>query len=997
MRTRTLLTLLFVAWLPVLAASADDDARSFGLEARVPFTTSRIVGTPEPPPPYTVKRAFPDLEFKNPVYIAQEPGTDRFLVGELSGKIYAFTKETPDTESRELFLDIGRELYAFSFHPQYQENGYVFAFSPTDPKDTADAADKKSRVSRFQATQSVPRSCRAETETIIVEWPAGGHNGGEAIIGPDGYLYISTGDSTSGSDLKSTGQGVDDLLSVIMRLDVDQAADGKPYAIPPDNPFIEYPGARPEIWAFGFRNPWRMSFDARTDRLWVGDVGQDLWEMIWLVERGGNYGWSVQEGTYPFHPQKPSGPGPILPPVVEHHHTECRSITGGYVYYGDKFPELEGVYFYGDYEYGMIWGVRSDGQQATWNEVLANTALRIASFGVSRAGDIYLLDHPSGEVYELARATTTDASKSFPRRLSKTGIFTSVKDHKVAPGVIPYSVNTPQWLDNADKERFTAPVGDSKIEFVERSGNASTWGFADGSVNVETISLEMEVGNPLSRRRVETRITVKDENHWLGYSYVWNDEQSDASLVESRGRDIELTVQDPSVVGGVRKQTWHIPSRNECMVCHSRAAGFVLGLRTVQMNRVYDYGQVPDNQLRTLNHIGLFSKPLKKSPAEYDAIPDAYDVDGKLDARARAYLHVNCSVCHVSDGGGNARFESNYFQELEKTKLTEPAIHGTFGLTDAKIIAPGDPFASVLFYRLSKWGRGRMPHVGSNLHDERGLDLIYDWIAQLPAAPSGENEPGEASADNPHRLGVDAVAELLHSARQMPDVQRDAAIQELVESTRGALMLARLTGKDDADDPLRQHVITLAVAHPDPNVRDLFERFLPTDQRTRRLGNVINLAEILNLKGDVDEGRRFFFASTASQCNNCHRITDQGGTLGPDLSTVGTKYKRHEILESLIDPSQKIDPKYQTRVLATSDGKIYTGILVEESDQQVVLNVFTEGKTEAVRVLAAEVDDLEAVKKSLMPDGLLRDLTPQQAADLLAFLASLVADSQPGR
>ncbi|MCP3692833.1 MAG: PQQ-dependent sugar dehydrogenase, partial [Planctomycetaceae bacterium] len=175
-------------------------------------------------------------------------------------------------------------------------------------------------------------------------------------------------------------------------------------SIPQDNPFVDYPGARPEIWAFGFRNPWRISFDSKMGGLWVGDVGQDLWEMIWLVQRGGNYGWSVQEGAHPFHPNQPIGPGPILPPVVEHHHVECRSITGGYVYYGEKFPELDGVYFYGDYQYGMLWGVRVDGQQATWHEVLANTALQVSSFGVSRDGDIYMLDYLSSGIYELTRA-----------------------------------------------------------------------------------------------------------------------------------------------------------------------------------------------------------------------------------------------------------------------------------------------------------------------------------------------------------------------------------------------------------------------------------------------------------------------------------------------------------------------------------------------------------------------------------------------------------------
>ncbi|MCH7729213.1 MAG: hypothetical protein IH991_22445, partial [Planctomycetes bacterium] len=454
-----------------------------------------------------------------------------------------------------------------------------------------------------------------------------------------------------------------------------------------------------------------------------------------------------------------------------------------------EFVSLSLVVKDGDYEYGMIWGVRADGQKATWNKVLANTALRIASFGVSRDGDIYLLDHPSGEVHQLVRTPKATANKRFPRRLSETGLFTSVKDHKVAAGVIPYSVNTPQWIDNATKQRFVATPGKSKIKFVEGSGNARPWGFDDGSVNVETISLEMEHGNPDSRRRIETRITVKQESHWLGYSYFWNDEQTDAALVEPGGRDIALTIKDASAPSGQRQQIWHIPSRNECMFCHSRAAGFVLGLSTPQMNRDHDYGDVVDNQLRAFNHVKLFEKSLGRPIKEYDAFPDPYDNSADLNARARAYLHVNCSVCHVSDGGGNAKIELKNSLEFKDTKLTDPAIHGAFGLVDARIITSGDPFSSVLFYRLSKWGRGRMPHVGSNLHDEQGLDLIHDWITQLP--PNDE-----AATTNGDRPEFGSAAKSLKIVEQGCAEKRAEEIGRLLSSTRGAFILARLVATE---------------------------------------------------------------------------------------------------------------------------------------------------------------------------------------------------------
>src|SRR6185437_8192876 len=173
--------------------------------------------------------------------------TNRLLVAENGGKIFSFPIDDSNAEKPELFLDLKRSLYAFSFHPNYKQNGEVFVFSPEPAEGTP--APKMSRVSRFRTGLEYPRRIKPGSEQVIIEWPSGGHNGGEAIIGPDGYLYIATGDGTGGSDVNNTGQGVDDLLSVMMRLDVDHPDPGRNYAIPPDNPFVNVPGARPEIWA----------------------------------------------------------------------------------------------------------------------------------------------------------------------------------------------------------------------------------------------------------------------------------------------------------------------------------------------------------------------------------------------------------------------------------------------------------------------------------------------------------------------------------------------------------------------------------------------------------------------------------------------------------------------------------------------------------------------------------------------------------------------------
>ncbi len=722
--------------------------RAYGMSERVHWTTSRVIGSPDPPSPYRLKRAFPQFVFEHAVFIAQDPLSERFFVAQHEGKIYSFL---PDDFSgkKDLFLDMNRGVSAFSFHPDYAKNGQVFVFSASDPKlkpkKKGERVKQTSRVSRFELEPgSNPPRLRPESEKIIIQWKGGGHNGGEAIIGPDGYLYIATGDSTGGSDRANSGQGVNDLLSVMMRLDVENPGPGRNYSIPKDNPFVDMPGARGEIWAYGFRNPWRFSFDPVTGQPWVGDVGQDLWEMIELVSRGSNHGWSVQEGTHPFHPNSERGPTPIVPPIVEHHHTECRSITGGYVYEGAKFPELQGLYLYGDYQYGKVWsvGYDHDAKKVVSHRELANTAVKISSFGLGRDGSFYALDYDRGEIYQLERQPAGQTLPPFPRKLTETGLFTSVKDHQVAPGVMPYSINAPFWSDGAYKERFVALPAHASIAFKEDRG----WTFDDGAVTMKLFTLDMTEGDPSSARRIETRIVVKQDDHWVGYTYLWNDEQTDATLVGPKGIDRTYEIRDASVPGGVRRQSWHYPSRNECMFCHSRAAGFVLGLNTRQMNRDHDFGGVTDNQLRTYNKIGLFKQPLEKTAEEYPAFPNPFDKTAGIEERVGAYLDVNCAMCHVNDGGGNSRIELSHKTPLDESRMIdEPPIHDTMGVADSRIVAPGDPGRSILYKRITTRGVNQMPPTSSNLVDEKGTELLSEWIRLLVKQVARAGVAGETA------------------------------------------------------------------------------------------------------------------------------------------------------------------------------------------------------------------------------------------------------------
>ncbi|WP_435005075.1 PQQ-dependent sugar dehydrogenase [Tundrisphaera lichenicola] len=716
---RVLVASLLLAIIGVPSARADEP---FGLKARVPWTASRLAGSPEPPLPFTVEKVFTKLESKNPIYIADEPGTDSlWVIQSVDDKIMRIVRVKDDfgADRAETLLDLAeQQVYSACFHPDYATNGFVYIFS-NGPKPLP---DRMNRITRYTVDRQAPRGINPDSAEVIIEWKSGGHDGGDMAFGTDRMLYITSGDGTSDSDLWDSGQTLNDLLGGVLRIDVEHREGGRPYAVPRDNPFVDTPGARPEIWAYGLRNPWRMSADLKSGQIWVGNNGQDLWEQAYLIRRGENYGWSVYEGGHPFYLERRRGPTPHVPPTIEHPHALFRSLTGGVVYRGDKHPDLDGVYIYGDYSSGRIWGMKHDGQKPLWHRELADTSLQIAAFRVDHHGELLVADYGSG-IYRIVPLPPRKEAPPFPTLLSETGLFRSAADQQPDAGVIPYSVIAPGWTDGARADHFMAVPGSEKVGFEA----GSTWRFPDGTALVQTLTLGDKAGQEPSGRRIETRVLLRQQGEWAGYSYRWNAEQTDATLVAIDGEDLAL----PPGPGGVDRK-WRIPSRSECMACHSRAANFVLGVSGLQLNRDHDYGGTADNQLRTLDHIGFFESALSKPPQDLERLADPADGSADLERRARTYLYVNCSSCHVEAGGGNAKMELNFGTPREKTNLigARPQ-HDTFGIANAMLVAPGEPDRSVLVHRLSTRGRGQMPPLVSNRVDEKAVGMIREWIAGL--------------------------------------------------------------------------------------------------------------------------------------------------------------------------------------------------------------------------------------------------------------------------
>jgi glucose/arabinose dehydrogenase len=337
----------------------------------------------------------------------------RLFVATQHGVVYSFANNQASTETR-VFLDIQAKVryhdqtneegfLGLAFHPKFKFNGELFVFY-TDKNATLTNV-----VSRFHVLRDDPNRVdpNSEEELLRIEHRYWNHDGGTLILGPDGYLYVALGDGGAANDPENNGQNLGVILGKVLRIDVDHKANGKHYAIPPNNPFVDRPGARPEVFAFGLRNVWRMAFDRETGRLWAADVGQNLYEEINLLESGKNYGWNIREGFHPFGPRGVGHRAELAEPIWEYNHEIGKSITGGAVYRGERFPELRGAYVYGDYVSMRIWALWYDEKlgRVVANRPIADPKVPILSFGEDESGELYFMTYSTtGQgIYRFAR------------------------------------------------------------------------------------------------------------------------------------------------------------------------------------------------------------------------------------------------------------------------------------------------------------------------------------------------------------------------------------------------------------------------------------------------------------------------------------------------------------------------------------------------------------------------------------------------------------------
>ena len=685
----------------------------------------------------TLQPAFTALpSFSAPVAMLQAPNdSSRWFVVEKGGVVRVFSNNA-SVASSSVFIDIsslvvtaGEEeagLLGMAFDPNFgtgagkNQNFYLFYSGAPNS-----GYRLRSTVARFAANAgATAATTSSRVELMGLDKVDSNHNGGNIAFGPDGYLYIGFGDG--GGDPNPQAQDDKFLFGKMVRINTAGTTGSVPYSIPADNPNVGNGlcnatgrGAAncPEVFARGLRNPWRWSFDKLNGTLWVADVGLGSFEEVNLVTRNGNYGWPIMEGAACM--TSGCNRAGLIDPIYAVPRSDAQAITGGYVYRGTQTTDLAGQYIYGDFASKMFGAVVSgSGGSYTARQLIApyaSASINVSSFGQGSDGELFALDYVGGRIHRLVFSNGSGGGGPVvPSLLSGTGCMSSSDSRLPAAGLVGYEVNAPFWSDNAEKERFFA-LPSTSTSFAP--GTDGDWSTPLRSVIVKNFRL----GGVM----IETRLLMRQSNgDWAGYSYEWNDAQTDATLVATGGKEKTLS-----------SQVWSYPSRAQCLQCHTSAAGFSLGLETQQLNRNATYSQTGINahQLTTLSAPSIaMLTPQITNPGALAKLSNPFGTDS-LDLRARAYLHTNCAMCHRPGGSTGVAMNLLASTALAQTSTCNlDPTKGTLGLANAKIIAPGLPDSSVLLARAnSRDPLVQMPPIGSHVVDANGVALLRQWISSL--------------------------------------------------------------------------------------------------------------------------------------------------------------------------------------------------------------------------------------------------------------------------
>lgn len=733
---------------------------------------------PQTPPEtnFQLKEAFPGVTFSSPHGISSIPGdSEKLFIAEGDGRVWLIPDVSAANPQKTLYLDIssivknnGNEvaMKGVAAHPDYANNGYLYVTYHLD----AGAGDaNRPRLSRFKRSTANPLQADPSTELVLIDQTTPGffHSVASCKFGPDGYLYVGYGDEGTQIDGYGNAQRIDkDIWSCIIRIDVDKLPgnlepNAHPdiptdpvsglagFSIPADNPFVgissfnsqpladefgdPLPGVvvRTEIYAMGFRNPWQFTFVPESDALLVADVGRYQWEEISLIPKGGNAGWSWYEGQQPGPRTGTTINGAaetdanITMPLYTYSHDVGSSVTGGLIYQGLNYPDLAGLYIFADYVSGSIWSL--DYSNATQEPVYLQGESAIVAFILDPSNDdILMLDRgqvgSTPGVGRILRLTNGLPQDEFPTTLSAANFFVDIESLTPNPGGEWYEPILRFWSDFAEKKRwFSIPDVNAAMTFTKDS----TWSFPTGMVWVKHFDLEMVRGDPTTKRKVETRFLVKTDDGAYGVSYRWNNEETEAYLAPNGGATINYQVM---VDGSPYQQSWHIPSRNDCRVCHTESAGHALSFNTRQLNHDGALAGGYGNVLSLLKNAGYLDG-LLENPIELPKHVRPDQIQYSVESRARAYLAVNCAYCHHDGGATPASWDGRPSLTLFETMMVNGVPEDEPLDPSHRLLVPGNINASIIWNRMSAANEySRMPPLATSEIDMEGSALIAEWI-----------------------------------------------------------------------------------------------------------------------------------------------------------------------------------------------------------------------------------------------------------------------------
>jgi uncharacterized repeat protein (TIGR03806 family) len=673
-----------------------------------------------------LEEAFSGLRFDTPITLEFMPESEsQAYLASRSGAIFYIGDSTGEF-SKTLAADLAPLYNGISWDESQQFGITALAISPSYPgrpyiyiaiNVLNTDMQVVSKVLRMTINTSSHTIDTQSAITIIEQVQTSiFHHVGDLDFGDDGYLYIGFGDG--GPAIQATQ--LENILGSILRIDVSESSETAPYSIPPDNPFVGVSNAREEIYIYGLRNPWRFSFDRTDASLWVSDDGLSSWEEINAVQAGNFYGWPLYEGRFTSSSCSPQADCAAFSadsqmPYYAYSHDEGVAIIGGYVYRGSQIPGLRGSYVFGDFSTLDLFTITESSGSLDKSTLLSPDNIqqngRLNAFAEDGVGELYAII--SGNQVSVHKIVQSDSENqqpvenSVPEFLVDSGCI-DIDSPRTAPKnaeFFDYGVNAPLWSDGAEKFRwFILP--DGKNITINQEGDFI---FPIGSTLVKSFEIDKQL--------IETRLLVRHQTGWAGYSYEWEDSQSGATLLAS-GKRKQLNGQ----------VNWTFPSAQACFQCHTDASNIVLG---PQINQLHQFSDSPSD----FERLDESYDPIYESEINLSTIVTLAGLsnsDRSVESRAKSYLHANCAHCHQPGGTEQVDMDLRFETPLENMNICNVSA-STF-LNDGastKRIEPGNADNSVLLQRINSVGDIQMPPLSKSVVDQNAVDLIKIWIDSL--------------------------------------------------------------------------------------------------------------------------------------------------------------------------------------------------------------------------------------------------------------------------